>query len=262
MFAPIAEFRSRLKAGEVLLGTAIALTDPFSSESLADSVDFLWIDQEHTPMSPEALRAHLTALRGRGKPGLVRVTEGSTPFIKPVLDAGASGVVAPQVKSAEEVRRVVADCRYTPEGSRGFGPMVPSNFGRVGGQAYIDEANANVFAAVMLETVEAVKEIDEIVAIPGLDSIVIGPQDLSASLGVPGDTEHPRVVGAMEEVIGKAREAGIFVGAGLGIDAEYALVLARRGVQWLQIGADVMFLVNGMDAITSDIRSGLADGAR
>jgi 2-keto-3-deoxy-L-rhamnonate aldolase RhmA len=108
MFAPIAEFRSRLRAGEVLLGTAIALTDPFSSEALADSVDFLWIDQEHTPMSPEALRAHLTALRGRGKPGLVRVTEGSTPFIKPVLDAGASGVVAPQVKSAEEVRRVVA----------------------------------------------------------------------------------------------------------------------------------------------------------
>ena len=85
MFGPITTFRQRLEAGDTLIGTAISLTDPVVSEALADSVDFLWLDQEHSTMSPEVLRANIMAARGRELPCLVRVTEGSTPFIKPVL---------------------------------------------------------------------------------------------------------------------------------------------------------------------------------
>lgn len=109
----------------------------------------------------------------------------------------------------------------------------------------------------MVETVEAVDAIAEIVAVPGLDSIVIGPNDLSGSLGVLGDVEHPRVVAAMEEVIAKARAAGVYVGAGMGLDPDYAVTMARRGVQWLQFGVDVMLLIEAIDRLTADIRGKL-----
>ena len=257
MFESIAAFRRRLQEGEVLIGSAIYLTDPLASEALADSVDFLWVDLEHGAMSPEALRGHLLAARAKKKPGFVRVAGSDTPFIKPVLDAGADGIVVPQVRSAEEVRHIVADCRYPPVGRRGFGPLVPTNYGREEEAEYIEQANAYVFVAVMIETAEALQAIDDIVFIPGLDSVVLGPWDLSGSLGVLGDIQHPRVVAAMEEVIAKARAAGLSVGSGLGVDAEYAYLQAKRGVQWLQVGGDCGYLVHCIDHITSSVRSRL-----
>ena len=107
--------------------------------------------------------------------------------------AARFGHIAPQVRSAAEVQRAVDDCRYPPQGKRGYGPRVPSNFGRSGGDDYVAAANAGVFAAVMIETREAVEAIDDIYAIPGLDSIVLGPYDLSGSLGLLGQVEHPTV---------------------------------------------------------------------
>ena len=97
-----------------------------------------------------------------------------TPFIKPVLDAGASGIVVPQVRSVEEVQQVVADCRYPPLGQRGFGPLIPTNYGRDGGDVeYAERANAGIYVSVMIETAEALDALDQIVAVPGLDGVVI-----------------------------------------------------------------------------------------
>lgn len=135
IFQGIDIFRRRLAAGEVLLGSGIGLIDPQVSEALAESVDFLWIDLEHAPMSPEAMRGHLLAARGRRRAIVVRVPASDTVFIKPVLDAGAPGIVA----------------------------------------------------------------------LPGLDSVVLGPYDLSGSLGVLGQVHHPEVVTAMERVIASVR---------------------------------------------------------
>ena len=258
MYEAIATFRRRLKKGDLLMGAGIWMTDPQSSEALADSVDFLWYDQEHSAMSPEALRAHMMVARNRRRPAIVRIAEVGTPFVKPVLDAGADGVVAPQVRTAEEVRRLVDDCRYPPQGRRGFGPLVPSNYGRDLGPRFASDSNTNILAAVMVENAEAIENIDEIVAVPGLDSIVLGPGDLSASMGVMGEWDHPTVVTAMEEAIAKAKAAGIFVGSGLGADPEFAGVLVEMGVQWLQMGGDIGYLIRSMDEITSTVRSRLA----
>lgn len=257
MFEAVARFRKRLEEGEILIGSAVYLTDPMATEALADSSDVIWIEQEHNPMSLEALRGHLMAARGKGKPALVRVAGSDTPFIKPILDAGASGIVVPQVQSVEEVQRIVADCRYPPVGRRGFGPLVPSNYGRDGGPDHVEEANANVFVAVMIETVEAVEAIDDIVAVPGLDSVVLGPWDLSGALGMLGEVQRPEVVAAMEKVIASARAAGVFVGSGMALDFEFACAQARRGVQWLQMGCDCVYLVYAMDQITAGVRSRL-----
>ena len=246
-----------MRAGEVCIGASISLTDPHVTAALADSVDFIWIDLEHSLMSPEAMSGHLLAARSKNAPAVVRVTGSSTPFIKPVLDAGADGIIVPQIRSAAEVHRIVRDCRYPPLGQRGYGPRVPSNYGREEGAKFIERANREVFVAVQIETAEALAELDVILAVPGLDSLVLGPWDLSGALGMLGDVEHPTVVAAIETVIAKTRAAGLFVGSGMGTDAAYAAKMAKRGVQWLQVGGDCGYMIMAMDQITGSIRQQL-----
>lgn len=246
-FEGIERFRQRLAADETLCGISIYVTDPQVTEALADSVDFLWIDLEHAAMGIEAMRGHLLAARSRRCPVVVRTASSDIASIKPILDAGAPGIVVPQVTSAAEVQHVVDACRYPPQGKRGFGPFTPTDYGRQE-EGYVERANDAVFVAVMIECVEAVDAIDEIVAIDGLDSIVIGPMDLSGSLGVLGQADHPDVVGRMEKAIGAARAKGLPVGSGMPADPAFAARQAARGIQWMQVGVDLAYLTSGVDA--------------
>ena len=259
MMEAIEEFRRKLEAGAICLGVGITFTDPLVTDAVAGSADFVFIDTEHSGLCSEAVLRHVLAARGRNTPALVRVAHGSAPFIKPVLDGGADGIVVPQVRTADEVRQAVSACRYPPEGSRGFGPRVPSDYGREGGRAFLDRANTRVFVSVQIETAEALRDIDALVAVPGLDAVFIGPFDLAGALGMPGDVAHAKVMQAIDRIVERSRAAGVFVGAGMRTDPEYACDMARRGVQWMQIGSDFGFLVRGMERIAAGIRSGLAE---
>jgi uncharacterized oxidoreductase len=251
----INEFRRKLDEGNVLLGASISFSDPLVSEALADSVDFLWIDSEHSPKSPEVLAAHLLAARARSKPAVVRVPSAGIPYLKGALDSGAEGIIVPQIKTIDEVRQAVDHCRYYDAGCRGYGPRVPSNYGRNAGMDYIENANRSVFVAVQIETPEALEAIDEIVAVPGLDAVVIGPADLSMGLGHPCETEHPEVIDAVKTIITKARQAGLSVGAGMGPDCGYATRMIDLGVQWLQIGDDYSHMIAHTDQVMSIVRA-------
>ncbi|RPI86254.1 MAG: hypothetical protein EHM41_09130 [Chloroflexi bacterium] len=245
MLNAVAKFRQELTVGKKSIGIGVTLSDPLITEAIADSVDFLWFDLEHAAMSPEKMYAHLLAARGKNKPGIVRVTQGTTPLIKTALDGGADGIIAPQVRSVDEVKRVVNDCRYPPLGIRGFGPRVPSNYGRSLGADYLQDANKNVFVAVMIENVDALEVVEEIASIPGLDSLVIGPSDLSLSIG-ENNVYAPQTQEAMKRIIKAAKNAGKFIGAGMGVDVKFALHLAKMGVQWLQVGQDFDHLVKAI----------------
>ncbi len=260
MLGAIAGFRAKLDAGQVCVGAAITFDDPLVTDALGESVDFFWIDTEHGILSPQALAGHLLAARARGVPGLVRVPGSATAFIKPVLDMGAEGIIVPQVRSAQEVEGVVSDCRYPPLGRRGYGPRVPSNYGRDGGDEYITRANQQIFVSVQIENADGYEALDEIAAIPGLDSLVLGPNDLAASLGHMNQLEHPDVVAAVEAIIRTARAAGLYIGSGMGADPDYACLMANRGVQWLQVGCDYNYIVAHTDQIGSQVRSGVARG--
>jgi 2-keto-3-deoxy-L-rhamnonate aldolase RhmA len=251
-------FRQKLAAGHFCIGAGITFSDPLVTEALCGSVDFVWIDLEHSALSPEAVQGHLLAARGRRVPAIVRVPSGDTAHIKPVLDAGADGIIVPQVRTVAEVEQAVADCRYPPLGRRGFGPRVPSDFGREGGAAFVQRANEAVFVAVMIETQEAVEAIDAILAVPGLDAVALGPMDLSGALGRLGEVEHPTVLAAIAHVVSRARAAGKSVGSGMGPDPDYAVRLAERGVQWLMLGADYSYLVAHMDQMTRQVRTRLS----
>lgn len=255
IFSDICGFRRKLLEGRIQVGAGITFSDPLVSDALAPTSDFLWIDTEHGGLCPDALHGHLLAAKAARIPALVRVTSGSVQEIKPVLDAGADGIIVPQITTAGDVRAVVQACRYRPMGTRGFGPRVPSRYGRDGGMDYLEEANRSVFVAVQIENVEACEELDEILEIEGLDSVVIGPADLSLAMGLELDLNHPAMLDRIADIASRARAAGLFVGAGMGPDAAYAIRLAGLGVQWLQIGCDFSFMVAKADEIMETART-------
>lgn len=249
--SPIAKFRDRLTSKRVQIGAAITLSDPLVSDALASRVDFLWIDLEHTAMNPQSMVTHLISARGRDKPSLVRVMQGTEAFIKPILDAGADGIIVPRVRSEDEVLQAVNACRYPPTGNRGFGPQRPTDYGRKAGPDYMRKANQEVFLGIQIETYEAFDRLDLIAAIPGIDALVIGPYDLSIALGVPGELRHPKLIDAIKRVVQASRNAGLSVGAGMGPDTDYATLLGDLGVQWLQVGGDLSYIVQKAESVLS-----------
>src|SRR5208337_3850500 len=206
MICNIHKFREKLKSGRLCLGPGVSVTDPSVTEALCESVDFLWIDLEHSPIGLESLQSLLIAARAGGAPALVRVPSHDVAWTKRVLDIGAEGVILPQAKSVEEVEAFVAACRYPPQGRRGFGPRRATNYGRQGLADYLAQANENIFVAVQIETKEALQALDAIVKIKGIDSLVMGPADLAGALvGQPGQVAHPKVLEAISEVCTRAR---------------------------------------------------------
>ncbi len=254
MISHIHKFREKLDAGQFCLGAGITFTDPAVVEALCDSVDFLWIDLEHNPTNLESLLSHLIAARAGGAPALVRVPSLDIAWTKRVLDTGAEGIILPQAGSAAEIKQFVSSCRYPPQGTRGFGPRRPTNYGRFGGSEYLAHANENLFVVAQIETVTALAEVDEIVAIEGLDSLVVGPYDLSGSMGKLGQVHDPQVLDAVRTVAQKARAAGKYIGMGMGAEKEHALEAAGLGIQWAQCGNDFEFMIQTADRLFSDVR--------
>ena len=126
------------------------------------------------------------------------------------------------------------------------------------GSEYFDHANKSLFVAVQIETVEALAALESSARLPGIDALVIGPADLSSSMGMPGQLRHPKVLDAIATISARARKAGMSVGIGMGPDAEYAEQVARLGVQWIQCGGDFSFMLRAADAVYQQVRDRLA----
>jgi len=173
--------------------------------------------------------------------------------IKRVLDIGADGIIVPMIRTAEDVRLAVAASRYPPEGIRGFGPLRPSDYGRIGAQEFCQHSNENIITIVQIENADAVRNIDEILAVPGLSSIAFGPNDLANSMGYRGQPGHPEVVKTMEKVIGRAQQAGVPVGISTGSNVDELCAWVDRGIQWLATSGDVMLMVEALIRVTSEV---------
>lgn len=252
---PSNRFLERMRNGEVSLGTCISFTDPTVTEALSSAVDFIWIDMEHNALSLESVQGHIMATIGSDTTPLVRVPWNDPVLIKPVLDIGAAGVIVPFVRTVDDVRRAVAACRYPPEGVRGYGPRRPSNYGRMGGAELCKALNAAMITIVQIEHIDAVNTIDGILAVPGLSAIVIGSNDLSGSMGHMGEPRHPEVLGAIERVIDRARQANVFVGIAIGDDVDMLNGWVDKGVQWLAMGGDFSLLVRAITEVAGKVRT-------
>ena len=247
-------FMDKIKRGEICLGTNISFFDPTAGEALCRVLDFLWIDMEHNPMSPETVQANIMATKGTQTTSLVRVAWNDPVLVKPVLDMGADGIVFPLVRTADDVRLAVSACLYPPEGIRGYGPRRASNFGGHEISDYVRVANETVIIIVQIEHIEAVRNIEEILAVPRLTSILIGSNDLSGSMGLLGQPRHPDVLREIDTVLEKARQAGIPVGVAIGDDVATLNSWVDKGVSWLSAANDTGLLLRGTFDVMNQVR--------
>jgi 2-keto-3-deoxy-L-rhamnonate aldolase RhmA len=233
----------------------VSFSDPTASEILCGAgLDFLWIDMEHTALSLDAVLTHIMAAELQGTAALVRVPSNEPVIIKQVLDLGAAGIIVPMVRTAGEARDAVAATRYPPEGVRGWGPRRPSRYGRIPGPAVAEAANRDVLVVVQIEHIDAVRNLDEILNVPGIDAIYFGTGDLASSMGLPPEAADPALNEAIETVIRTARERGVCAGQSAEDDVEEALKLIDKGVQMIAVGDDFRLLANSVDRLVNGIR--------
>jgi len=237
------------------LGTFISLGDPVAVElaGLA-GFEFVVIECEHAGLSLETVQNHLRAARARELGTLVRVPADDQGFVQRVLDIGADGVLIPHISDTRAAARAVSGVRFPPDGHRGMYPSsAAADFGAHGlpGVSELTQAlNRNTVLAFMIEESSAVDQIDAIAAMPRVDLVVVGPSDLSASLGVIGDPKDPRLAAAVARVFKACREAGVKFG--MPVDhAAYKLSAAElreQGAWFLTGGSDSVFLLNAFRA--------------
>src|SRR5713101_2882001 len=194
------------------------------------------------------------ATKGSDTAALVRVPWNDPVLIKPVLDIGADGVIVPLVRTAEDVRLAVAACRYPPEGIRGYGPRRANGFGRLRGPEYCRLANETIIIVAQIEHIEAVRNLDEILAVPGLTSITVGPNDLAGSMGLMGQPNHPDVVKVIETIVDKTRQTNVWASVSVGGAPEYFAGWVKRGAQWLPLSGDIAYILSGARQFTAQVR--------
>ncbi|MFQ5407605.1 MAG: HpcH/HpaI aldolase/citrate lyase family protein [Anaerolineales bacterium] len=250
-------FRSRLRRGDLLIGPMLTLGAPEVAEIMAAAgYDWLFVDAEHGAFDPPRAQATLQAA-GPGCPGVVRLPSADETWIKKYLDIGAAGVIAPQVNSAVEAERVVRLCKYAPEGTRGVGLARAHEYG-LGFQEYIDRANDDIAVIVQAEHRAAVADIEAIVRVPGVDAVLVGPYDLSASMGKPGAVDDPEVRAAIDRVRVACLAANVPVGY-FGTDAAAVAPYIEQGYTLIIAGVDSLLMGVGarelVQALTQPARS-------
>ncbi|MCM2972529.1 HpcH/HpaI aldolase family protein [Larsenimonas suaedae] len=199
-----------LNQGIETFGLLVSMPCAASIELIGEAgFDFVVIDTEHVLINPETLEHMIRTAESYGLTPLVRVPDADPKRILRLLDAGAQGIVLPQVETPETVQAAVQACKYAPEGTRSLNAGRPGAFGRDALSEYVTRANAEIMVVAMIETADGVEHIDRITAVPGLDLILEGAADLSQSLGVTWQPNHPRVVEALAHVADRARTAGV-----------------------------------------------------
>lgn len=242
------KFKESIANGEVQIGLWLSTASPYMAELAATSdYDWLLIDGEHAPNTIQTLLGQLQAVAPYHAHPVVRPLEGDTALLKQVLDIGAQTVLVPMVDTAEDAKRVVSALRYPPVGKRGVGAGIAraSRWGRV--SDYMAKAEEDLCLLVQVESCEALKNMDEILAVDGIDGVFIGPADLSASMGHPDDANHPEVLETIERCIRRIRERGKAAGF-LAVDKDMALKCIEWGANFVAVAVDTMAYIDAIDA--------------
>jgi 2-keto-3-deoxy-L-rhamnonate aldolase RhmA len=245
--------RKRLQQNELVLGTILSLNSPDVAEIMSQiGFDWLFIDAEHSTLDPYHLQAIFQAT-GDSIPCVVRIPLLDEIVVKKTLDAGAAGLLVPQVHTAGQAEQLVKWGRYYPEGSRGLGFGRAQGYGLKVGE-YLETANENILLSVQAESAEAVKNIKDIVTVKGLDAVLIGPYDLSASMGLPGQIDHPDVQAAIQHVADVCQETGMPIGI-FGMTAEAVKPYIEKGFRFIVAGVDTVMLGNTAQQLLDQLRN-------
>jgi 4-hydroxy-2-oxoheptanedioate aldolase len=255
MPAPLNSFKQALAEGETLFGCWMSMAEGYTAEIMGHAgFDWLLIDGEHSPNDVRSIRDQMIALRASESHPVVRVPVGETWILKQALDVGAQTLLVPMVETAEHARELVRACRYPPEGTRGVGYGV----GRVAyyglTKDYGPTADAQICLLVQVESRKGLDNLDDILAVEGVDGVFIGPADLSASLGFLGQTGHPEmretILSALRRISASGKAAGILTTDDNMIDASL-----EAGARFVAVAMDIALMLQTGRAIAQKWKS-------
>ncbi len=246
---------SRLwKDGKAAVNGWISIPSVLSAEVMAQAGwDSITIDMQHGAADYTEMLAMLPVIQQKGLTAMVRVPWNDPAQVMRALDAGAMGIICPMIETAEDARRFVSYCLYPPAGIRSFGPMRAKLFF---GDAYAEQANDAILPIVMIETKQAIDNLDAILAVEGLGGLYIGPADFSSALGHgPGfDRREPEILSEILRVLDSAKARGIPVGIHC-MESDYAADMAKRGFAFVTLASDARFLGAGCEEALRQVRS-------
>jgi 4-hydroxy-2-oxoheptanedioate aldolase len=250
MDLPVNRFKHALAAGRSQIGLWCSLSSHYSIEVVAGAgFDWLLLDMEHSPNDLESLLAQLQAAAAYPSSPVVRVPWNDTVAIKRVLDIGAQTVLIPYVQNPDEAHAAVAAMRYPPHGVRGVaGTTRATRFGRV--KDYAKRAHEELCLLVQLETQDALRHVEAIAQIDGIDGIFIGPADLHASMGYPGEVANASVLPLIDDALRRIRRAGKAPGILVG-DEPLAKRCIEAGSLFTAVGTDVGILARGVERLAA-----------
>lgn len=245
---PRNDFKAGLAARRQQIGLWCTIPDPQVVEALAGAgYDWLVLDGEHAPVEPSAQLPLLQAVAPYPTSAVVRPVVNDTALIKRHLDQGAQTLLIPMVNSRAEAEAAVAATRYAPEGLRGMaGTHRAARYGRVAN--YATRASEEIALILQVETRAALDRLDEIATTPGIDGIFIGPADLAASMGHPGQSRHPQVRAAVLGALDRLAALGV-PGGLLSTDPGFAREAMAAGSVFTAVGVDMSVLVSGVDRL-------------
>lgn len=252
------EVKRRWQAGQACVNGWLAIPNSFSAELMAHAGwDSITIDLQHGVVDYQAAVTMLQAISTTATPPLARVPWSEPGGIMKMLDAGAMGIICPMINTPEEAKAFVGACKYTPLGYRSSGPVRAAIYA---GADYIAKANDEILAIAMIETEEAVGNLDAILDTPGLDGVYIGPTDLALTLGCAPiiDPTDPKVVSTIETIIDACNAKGIPAGIHCGAP-EYAAKMIARGAKLVTIGSDGRLLAAAAAAAVQACKGDVAE---
>lgn len=254
MNALINPIKDRLASGVPIVGTAVTMPSPQLMRTLIGcGFDWLMVDLEHGPIGPESAQAMINATQGSDCAPLIRLPAGEKWMAKMALDIGALGLFFPLIMNAEEADIAVKSALYPPAGTRGFGPIHAGYRWQKSMTEYAADADDAILKIIMIEHVDAVDQLDDILAVPGIDLVFIAPYDLSQSLGLPGQFDHPKVAQAVQKAEQEVQAVGIDLGGYAG-SAARGREMIDSGYKLVMLGYDGMLLETAITPLVDELK--------
>lgn len=248
--------KQQLRAGQATVGSWLTLPDPVAALQMTTvGFDWLLIDREHSSIDAQTAAIMCQMIAQAGSVPLMRVPWSTNENVKKALDSGAMGIIFPMQNTRAEVEQSVEWTLYPPKGIRGYGPTLAVLGFETDARTYFENANEEILIVVQVEQIQAVERVDEILSVPGVDVALIGPNDLSASMGIsPFDAhEDPRFI----ETVAHIRERCVAHGVAPGIYAPTAAIGRQRldeGFRWVGVGDEAGHMLNGAKAALAQLR--------
>lgn len=238
---------NKMENKELLFGTLSTSGTPILTEALAQcGFDVLWLDMEHTGIGLESLINNMIAARSGGTAAWVRVPWNDPVLVKPVLDMGADGIIFPFIRTAEEARLAVASCTFPPDGIRGYGPLRALDYGRISQETFVMHTFRECQRIIQIEHIDAVNNLREIADVDGIDGFIVGPNDLSASIGKLGQLYCPEMIELYRKIGAILRDAdkcaGIYAGT---LNPKNLNMWKNMGYRLFFSGSDCSYVYEG-----------------